>query len=240
MKSSLNQRFLVIYSCALTIVLAITVLCGAAALRSASFDTITVHRINVVEPDGTLRMVIADRSQFPGSMFHGKGVPRPDRSATGMLFLDDEGTENGGLIFGGRRDKSGRISSYGHLSFDQYEQDQVFTIDANNEDGERSSGLRINDVGDYALTPEVIAEATRIKALPQEKRADAWRSFRSKYSGDHPRAYLGRIPDKSVGLTLRDSEGRVRIVIKVNADGSPVIQLLDATGKVTNQVDASR
>jgi hypothetical protein len=99
MKSSLNQRFLVIYSCALTIVLAITVLCGAAALRSASFDTITVHRINVVEPDGTLRMVIADRSQFPGSMFHGKEVPRPDRSATGMLFLDDEGTENGGLIF---------------------------------------------------------------------------------------------------------------------------------------------
>lgn len=184
--------------------------------------------------------MIADRSRFPGSMFHGKEVPRPDRSATGMLFLDDEGTENGGLIFGGRRDKSGRVSSYGHLSFDQAEQDQVFAIDANDEDGERTSGLQINDVGDYALTREVIAEATRIKALSQEKRANAWRSYRSKYSGDHPRAYLGRIPDKSVGLTLRDSEGRVRILIKVNADGSPVIQLLDAQGKITNQVDASR
>ena len=66
MKFISSQRFLMIYSECLTAVFAVTVLCGFAHLGSKSFDEITVHRINVVEPDGTVRMVISDKANAPG------------------------------------------------------------------------------------------------------------------------------------------------------------------------------
>src|ERR1700760_2555751 len=120
-----SSRFLAIYSGVLTIALAVIVLAGFAESRQKqAFDEITVHRINVVEPDGTLRLVISNKAAFPGIIVRGKETPHPDRSTAGMLFFNDEGTENGGLSFGGRKDKEGKSSSYGHLSFDQYEHGQ--------------------------------------------------------------------------------------------------------------------
>ncbi len=103
-----RQNFLAIYSGVLTVAFTSVVLLGARKSESnASFDQITVHRINVIEPDGTTRLVISDKAEFPGSYYHGKEYPRPDRDVTGMLFNNEEGTENGGLIFGGKKDQSG-------------------------------------------------------------------------------------------------------------------------------------
>jgi len=103
-----SQKFLTIYSGTLTLAFAGVVLIGARKpAPNASFDQITVHRINVIEPDGTTRMVLSDKAEFPGAYFLGKEYPRTDRDATGMLFNDEEGTENGGLIFGGKKDKDG-------------------------------------------------------------------------------------------------------------------------------------
>jgi hypothetical protein len=59
-----DQRFLAVYSGVLTIVFAVTVLCGFAALRNQSFDQLTVHRINFVELDGTPRLIISDRAEW--------------------------------------------------------------------------------------------------------------------------------------------------------------------------------
>ena len=130
----------------MTIAFAVVVLAGFAESRQKqTFDEIDVHRINVVEPDGTLRMVISNKADFPGIIIKGKETPHPDRATAGMLFFNDEGTENGGLIFGGSKDKQGKVTSYGHLSFDQYEQDQVFSIDAGEENGQRTSELRMID-----------------------------------------------------------------------------------------------
>jgi hypothetical protein len=69
-----GSRFLVLYSFMLTAVFAITVY-GAAAPKKTSFDEIDVHRINVVEPDGTLRMVISDHARLPGIIVHGREKP---------------------------------------------------------------------------------------------------------------------------------------------------------------------
>ena len=65
----------------------------------AHFDEITVGRINIAEPDGTKRLIISNKAQFPGAFEQGKEIARPDRASfAGMLFLDEEGNENGGLI----------------------------------------------------------------------------------------------------------------------------------------------
>ena len=59
-----SQRFLTIYSAALSTVFAVVLLCSAKG-RVAQFDEIQVHKIDVVEPDGTLRMVISNKSRLP-------------------------------------------------------------------------------------------------------------------------------------------------------------------------------
>jgi hypothetical protein len=231
-----NSRFLAIYSGVLTIALAVIVLAGFAESRQKqTFDEITVHRINIVEPDGTLRMVISNKAEFPGIILKGKETPHPDRSTAGMLFFNDEGTENGGLIFGGSRDKQGKVTSYGHLSFDQYEQDQVFSIDAEQENGDRTSELRMIDEPDYPIT-EDLGAAARIAKLPKDQQAAAWKQLRAGKGRAETRILLGRTDDKSVALRLKDLQGRDRIVIRVQGDGTPLLQFLDEGGNVTNQL----
>jgi hypothetical protein len=230
-----SQRFLVIYSGVLTVAFAATLLAAASAeTKKADFDEITVKRINLVEPDGTLRLVISDKALFPGLIIKGKEYPH-DRSTAGMIFFNDEGTENGGLIFGGMKDKDGKVRSWGHLSFDQYMQDQVFTVDANEEDGKRQARMSFVDYPNYPIT-DVLAIMQKTSALPAEQREAELKKFFAEHGEPHQRLYLGRSGDRSVALRLKDTDGHDRIVIMVKPDGIPVIQFLDAQGNVQAQL----
>jgi hypothetical protein len=241
MKFLSSQRFLAIYSGVLTVTFAVTVLTAfKMPSRSATFDQLTVQRLNVVEPDGTPRIVMSSKARFPGLYYHGKDQARTDRDTAGMIFINDEGTENGGLIFGGYKDAKGVPHGYGHLSFDRYAQDQVVNIEQEEDGDQRTSGIAINDVGDYSLTPQFMAEAERVKSMPHgPARTEAWKSFKAKYPGDAKRAYLGRAADTSVGLSLRDTKGRDRLRLQVRPDGAPVIEFLDEAGKVVNEYTAT-
>ena len=61
------QHFLMIYSGILTVALAVTVLTAfRPAAAPQKFNQINVERINLVEPDGTLRLVISNKALAPG------------------------------------------------------------------------------------------------------------------------------------------------------------------------------
>lgn len=81
-----------------------------------------MHRINVVEPDGTIRLILTNTASSPGIYIKNKEYPHPrGRKGAGLLFFDEEGTEDGGLSYGIEKDQTGRVvGSDGHLSFDQY------------------------------------------------------------------------------------------------------------------------
>ena len=234
-----NPRFLTVYSGILTAVFAITVLSGFAPSKNARFDEITVHRVNVVEPDGTLRMILSNRAQSPGLILHRKEYPHPTRKTAGIIFFDEEGSESGGLIFSGEKDSDGKVSRSGHLSFDQYDQDQIFSIDAGEENGRRQSGITISDRGDYPII-EALEAVTRMQKLPAADQAAERAKFRESHLGDATRAYLGRAADRSVGLRLMDEKGRERLRVRVDAEGTPVIQFLDGDGKVSAQLPEAK
>ncbi|HZP23826.1 MAG TPA: hypothetical protein VFB04_10285 [Terriglobales bacterium] len=240
MKLFSSSRFLAIYSGVLTIVFAATVLAGfAGSQHKQKFGEIEVERINVVEPDGTLRLMISNKASFPGIIIKGKETPHPTRKSAGMLFFNDEGTENGGLIFGGSKDAQGAVTSYGHLSFDQYEQDQLFSIDTDQEGGNRTSEVRMIDQPDHPITDDLQA-AARIARLPKDQQAAALQQYRAGTSHSQTRIMLGRGADRSVALRLKDIQGRDRIVIRVQPGGDPVLQLLDEQGKITAQLPSPR
>ncbi len=208
-----HQKFLAVYSGVLTIVLTVVVLLGARKSEpNASFDQITVHRINVIEPDGTTRLVISNNAEFPGAYYNGTEYPRTDRDATGMLFNNEEGTENGGLIFGGKKDKDGSAHSWGHLSFDEYEQDQTTVIESDSDGDSRNTYYGVNDISaKWSLTPEVMADWQRWKAMPSgPEREAARKALATKYPGGIVnRGYFGRGRDKSVSLSAQ-RPGRAR------------------------------
>jgi hypothetical protein len=141
-----GQWFLGIYSGAATGLLAVIALQHfGSTTRQPTFDQITVHRINVVEPNGMLRMVISDHAQLPGIIVRGKeqAFARPQ---AGMIFYNDEGSENGGLIFGGRRNAKNEIEdSGGSLSFDKYGANQVVQLLGVDDKEDRLSGLMVTD-----------------------------------------------------------------------------------------------
>jgi hypothetical protein len=233
-----TTRFLVIYSGLLTVLFVV----GAYLVFDhggpmASFDRIRVHRIDIVEPDGTPRLILSNRASYPGSLFHGTETPRPDRrDSAGMLMMNDEGTEDGGFIWGGLS-KDGKPMSFSHLSFDQYEQDQTLNLEASFQNGEHFTAIRLNDVPDVPITPGLISEYDTLLALPAgEKKQRAMTAFAQRHPASHRRAALERLEDNSVALTLSDTEGRPRLRLKVANDGKPLVEFLDEAGKVTKTV----
>lgn len=142
----LGQRILVIYSGVLTAIVTAALLTGFAKVETRTLDEINVQRINLREPDGTLRMVIANSAKLPGVIVRGKEGAKVDRPQAGMLFFNDEGTENGGLIFGGRRDAKGDIvDAGGSLSFDRYNANQVVQLLGVDDSTNHMAGLVISD-----------------------------------------------------------------------------------------------
>jgi hypothetical protein len=230
-----SPRFLAIYSGVLTLVFAATVVGGFLMMRTPQFGVITARRINIVEPDGTVRLTISNRADFPGGWIHKKESPRPDRrEAAGMLFMNEEGTEQGGLIWGAGQLPDGTIENHGHLSLDQYEENQIFALDAGQEGKDKFSRITIADQGDYPIEEKRKAE-DRIGKLPEDKQDDAWTEFFATHRHDVRRLVLGRAPDGSVGLSLRDGSGKVRISLNVQSDGKSVLQFLDDAGKVVSE-----
>jgi len=138
------NTFLSLYAGVLTLVLAGTEVYGHE-MRSRDAQEITVERINIVEPDGTPRLIIASHARLPGVLVHGKEEPL-DRPQAGMIFLNDEGSETGGLIFGGRKDADGSVrDAGGSLSFDHYGANQVVQLLGVDDSEDRLAGLVVSD-----------------------------------------------------------------------------------------------
>jgi hypothetical protein len=236
MKDESGQRFLMIYSGVLTAVFALTLLGGLLIHRQkAKFDEINVQRINVYEPDGTLRMVISDKARLPGLIIRGKEY-RHTRPQAGMLFFNDEGTENGGLIFGGHKDKYGKIiDSGGSLTFDQYDQDQIVQMEGSHDSNGHFAGLTVFDRPDRPIEKD-LQESPSIESMsPAEREKLMAQRAKNNYYGA-PRIKMARTDDGAAGISLRDAQGRPRIVMQVSKEGLSSLKFLDADGKVLNEL----
>jgi hypothetical protein len=222
-----------------SIIIAISLLTGAKA-PPTKFEEIDVGRINIREPDGTLRLVISNRSQFPGSPKQGgTEMPRPDRkTVAGMLFVDDEGEENGGLIQRGKLGADGKAEAGLSLTFDRYHQDQVLQLLHSEKGGRASSAFAINDEPDstvFSLDDRVKA-LKAIEALPPEEAKAAMQKLREEGKLSTNRLRIFTTYDRASAITLSDARGRRRLMLMVSADGKPSIEFLDENGKVAKTV----
>lgn len=194
-----------------------------------SFDEIDVQRINVREPDGTLRMTISSMAKAPGLFFRNKEHQYPSRRAAGILFYNDEGTENGGLLFGGSK-KGHYASTGGHLSFDQYEQDQVISLDQTEDHGRRRASLTFFDRPTEPLPLDLIDKADTPEANQEFDKLAATGAL------GYPRVFIGKNEERESAVLLRDAKGLTRLKLIVTASGEASIEFLDESGKVAKRI----
>lgn len=219
---------------------AVFALTGAKTERKETFDEITVGRINIVEPDGTKRLVISNRARFPGDFKQGKEGARPDRrSFAGMLFINEEGTENGGLIQKGGIGADGQVSSGLSLTFDRFRQDQTLQLLSHDSASRQTTAVLINDVPDFKVTS--MDDLTRFREearkLPEAERRPYWNRLAEEGRLGANRIWLGNTGDKGSSLQLKDARGRTRMLLLVSADGKAQIQMLDEQGKVVKSIE---
>jgi hypothetical protein len=200
------------------------------------FQEISVERINLIEPDGKLRLTISDAARSPGWVFHGKPYPGRPKGA-GMIFFNDEGEEDGGMGFGGSA-RDGKFEAYGSLSFDQYNQDETVKLVYQDENGQKREGLFLTDRANIPIT-EMIAKRDSLRALPAGPGRDSAIKAWAENNG-HPlaatRVAVDRDASKSAVVSLADPQGHPRLRLAVDSTGAASIQFLDTEGHVTKSV----
>ncbi|HEV2752187.1 MAG TPA: hypothetical protein VGV12_16810 [Gemmatimonadales bacterium] len=200
------------------------------------FQEIDVERINIVEPDGMLRLTISDAARSPGWVFHGKPYPGRPKGA-GMIFFNDEGEEDGGIGFGGRT-VDGKVSAYGGIAFDRYQQDEAVTMSYEEGEGRRQHGLTVTDRADMPITT-MLAKRDSLRALPEGPARDsAMRTFMENHGEPIAarRLFAGRDRSRSAVVRLSDPMGRPRLVLMVDSTGAASIQFLDTAGHATRSI----
>lgn len=193
------------------------------------FDEIDVERINVVETDGKLRMVISNQlRQHPGVMDGITYDERKGKRPPGLMFFNEKGDELGGLVFDGNTGKG----QGGSLTFDKFRGDQTIQfIHEEETDESYFAGLKMSDQN--MPLNELVNKQKEISKLPTKEAQDsAYRALREQGLLMTERLRIGKDYDKSSIIKMKDAKGKVRIELKVEASGSSKLNFLDEAGKV--------
>jgi hypothetical protein len=211
--------------------------------RHARFDVIDVGRINIVEPTGTLRLAISNKAHFPDPVVDGKAYPlRSGPKRAGLIFFNDLGDENGGLIWTGQRVGNG-YEAEASLTMDHWRQDETVALSyRGGPTTTQWAGLSVIDRADKPFGP-LLGEMMKARTLGEGPRRDsALRAIRqlAADSGLTPatRISIGRGAEKAATVRLNDPAGRTRILLSVDSLGTPRLQFLDATGRVAYELPA--
>jgi hypothetical protein len=175
---------------------------SSAAGKTATYDTLTVQRINIVDSDGKLRLVIANGARFPAAIIHGKSYARSINDAAGMVFYDTKGEETGGLGTArlGAEDTTGFI-------FDcTYQITDCIRVWKQ----ESTDGTRLRESFDI------------FDRRPYTGRAESSQGVQRITLGDE---------NQNAQLEISDPQGRPRIRIGVDKAGEPSIVMLSPDGK---------
>ena len=213
-----DARFLKGAALVLTALLALVSSGATTQQQRQRFEEISAERINIIEPDGNPRLILYNSSHTPGAIIYGKDRPHPNRAPhAGMLYFNDEGTENGGS-----------------LTFDQFDQDQVVSL---------SGGLRVWDQP-YTPMADLLDRIEAARAKPQgEERTraiaevSAWAraqgSFRQRLRAQTTR-------ERSAIIELADTLQRPRLRMVVDSTGSARLEFLGDSGQVLRAITGTQ
>lgn len=221
-----------VYALLMTVLFTVMAFSGfTQSAQKQYFEEITAKRINVVDSTGKIKV------RLGGDL----------GNRAGILFYNEEGTESGGLLYSGKRDKGGKIDAFSLLTMDQFKSDQIVVL-AYDHDGDRKRyGLTINDRPDVmsAQADEIIRELGQaLKQAEQSGKSSAeMDALRREYLSRIPareivarRLFAGRDVEGSSLVTLSDPDGKPRLRFQVDKLGKASITFLDPSGRTVRTI----
>jgi hypothetical protein len=209
------------------------------------FENLSVQRLNIVEADGTIKLLLTNTARFPTTeQVNGKVLNEDRKKRSGMLFFNEEGIEAGGFIYDGSKNAQGHSAGMS-LTFDKYDGDQVMqllTVDEKRGDKRViRSGLSFNDRAEFETqdgTRQIMAELAKITdEAERDKKISDYEQ--QGLIGGAPRILLGKTSAQNNGLFLFAKDGSPRAMFFVDAQDQVQLQFLNASGEVTHSWSAA-
>jgi hypothetical protein len=239
----MNRELIFLRAFAIAVAVGIVFMVTTAFQKNGNqkFSEIDVERINVVEKDGTVKMVITNVGRFPtgSDKINGRPTNEQRKKRSGMLFFNEDGIECGGFIYDGQKNKNGHSSGLS-LTYDQYDGDQVMQLLTQDyqENGQRfvSSGLMFNDrpaKESQLRTTEIMKELEELGKKDPKASEEKYLAYQAQgLIGGAPRVMLGKSRSENNGLFLFDNKGMPRAMFYVDKENNAKLDFFDATGNV--------
>lgn len=231
-----ENLILKLYSVTVTGILVYTYLVGfKLSYTDQNFKEITAERINIVEPDGKIKMVISNKARQHPGMLDGKVFQERERPP-GILFFNEEQDEVGGLSYSGNKEEGGNQL---YLSFDQYKNDQVMHLaQYSNANGENKYGLQLWD-RDKELThwdKMRIFDSLDTEGYNYRQKLEYLKMENGGEPIFAPRMFIGRNYNRESGVFLQDKNGVDRLRLYIDHNNSPKLEVLNEEGAVIKDI----
>lgn len=239
----MNRELVFLRTFAVVTVIGMTFITSTAFKKSGNqkFSEIDVERINIVEKDGTVKMVITNVERFPNgtSTINSRPTNADRKKRSGMLFFNEEGIECGGFIYDGRKTENGHSAGLS-LTYDQYDGDQVMqllTQDVGKGDKRFvSSTLAFNDRPDkesQLKTMEIMQELEVLRKKDPKAMEEKYKEYEAQgILGGVPRVMLGKSRSQNNGLFLFDDKGMPKAMFYVDKENNAKLDFYDEKGNV--------
>lgn len=225
-----DVRYLKMYAVVVTLFCAVFLLSAfAVQTKKQKFEEIDVERINIVEKDGKLDMVISNRARQHPGIVNGKIIERNYQRPPGIIFFNHLGDEMGGLVFG----ENGGKGHFGSFTWDKVRNDQTMGFRyLESDQGTYQSGIEMWQPPNIPSDEELAKRDAAMKISDEKERKAAIQKLIDNNELTISRLFLGKRRDNSNELLMSDSKGRARIKLKVAPDGTPALEFMDEAGKV--------
>lgn len=210
-------------------------------IGNQKFSEIDVERINIVEKDGTVKMIITNVDRFPtGKEQINKRLTNEMRKKySGMLFFNEDGIECGGFIYDGKKMEKGHRAGLS-LTFDQYDGDQVMQLlTQDQKEGDRrsvSTSLVFNDRAvneSQSKMGEIMKELDELGKKDPNAMQEKFKLYQQQgLIGGSPRIMLGKSRNQNNGLFLFDDKGKPKAMFYVDKNNQAKLDFFDENGKV--------
>ncbi|MCL2683356.1 MAG: hypothetical protein FWE63_07760 [Bacteroidales bacterium] len=235
----MNKELVFLRTFAVAMAIGMTFVISTAMKNSGNqkFTEIDVERINIVEKDGTVKMIITNVDRFPTGQDVINGIPSHDfrPKMAGMLFFNNDGMECGGLVFAGLKAENGHEQGLS-FTYDQYDGDQVMQILTQDyQQGDQRmvrSTLVFNDRKPTESMSTVLKQ--NWEGLSPEEMESKFGELAEQglIGGAVPRIMLGKSQSLNDGLFLYDDKGKPRAMFYVDKENNAKLDFLDEKGNV--------
>ena len=233
MKTKLEKEvsMLKIYAITSTIAFAVLILVGFSTINeNQKFEEINVERINIVERNGDLKMVISNKERQHPGIVNGKVIKRDYPRPPGIIFFNHMGDEMGGLVYG----ENGPDGHFGSFTWDKVRGDQTMGFrHLEGADGSYESGIQMWQQPNIPSEVSLAKRDSVMKISDKELRKAAIKELRAKNLITTRRLFLGKNRGDAAVLEMLDLQGNTRIALMVEPDGNPKLLFLDEIGNTT-------